>query len=995
MSAGSSAERMLRFLKRHRLTALSVLLVLTVLAGAKALTLPVALYPSIDFPRISVIVSTRDLPFSQMEVRVTRPVSMALRGVTGVREVRSRTSRGSSEFFVRFSWDTPMVLALSRVNQALARVLPDLPPGTRSRAIRMISADTPVYQIALTSRSRSPSELTDLARYRLLPFLVNIPGVWKVEIVGGQGREVHVEVNPYELASAGKSMQDVLAALPDHNRIGVVGRLSEYHQILLLEVHNALSGLDSVRRLFLPGSGQAPLPLSEVATVRFGIRPADRMVRVSAFGEPAILLNVFRAHRENTLGVVDRIEAQKKTLTHLLPPGVQSRVTYDQGHVIGQAIFHVSVALLLGIGVAFSVILLFLRRVRPFVLVATLVPMILVLALGLLAVFHQSINLLTLGGLAAGTGLVIDDFVVILEGGRRLPVLLRPFLFSSLASIVVLIPLFGLGGLAGAFFMPLALTLLLLLVLSLAVNLFVTPSFLGEERERLSGRRTELFLDKVFSIPRWGVVAALLLFFAASVLVLHRGLATNFMPRMDEGAFLIDIHAPPGTSLEDSDRAFSRIETYLRTLPEVVSTSRRLGAEMGFYITEPTKGDIIVRLSDDRRRTVFQVIDQVRQYVRKTEPELSVEFPQILEDMLNDLIGTEAPVVLRIHGSDRARMEEAVPAVISLLKKIPGVVDVARSERPVPPASLIHVESELAASYHLTPRQVIDDLRTGLWGVPVTTVMEGEIPRPVRVMDAPQPFRTLEGIRHFPVETPTGLIPLSRIARWSDEPERSELDELNLAPVISVSGRLSGSDLGTVSAGIDRALSQVSLPPSVWVDLGGYAIWQKKSFSQLTSALLFAILLVAGVVFALGQRFAPPVILLVGVFFSVIAALLTLTIFHHSLNLSSFVGLVLVAGISAENGLLVIDRALQSPGDSRERFTRALSDRIVPLLMTHIANAMALLPLAVAAGAGLDMERSFSIAVLGGLAGSFLSSVFLLPILGSSWFAASFERTPE
>ncbi len=187
MSAGSGAERLLRFQRRHRVTALFILLILTVLAGARALTLPVALYPSIDFPRISVIVSTRDLPFSQMEVRVTRPVSMALRGVTGVREVRSRTSRGSSEFFIRFSWNTPMVLALSRVNQALARVLPDLPPGTRSRAIRMISADTPVYQMALTSQSRSPSELTDLARYRLLPFLVNIPGVWKVEIVGGAG----------------------------------------------------------------------------------------------------------------------------------------------------------------------------------------------------------------------------------------------------------------------------------------------------------------------------------------------------------------------------------------------------------------------------------------------------------------------------------------------------------------------------------------------------------------------------------------------------------------------------------------------------------------------------------------------------------------------------------------------------------------------------------------------------------------------------------------
>lgn len=987
---------MLRFLRRHRLTALFILLIMTVLAGAKALTLPVALYPSIDFPRISVIVTTKDLPFSQMEVRITRPVSMALRGVTGVQEVRSRTSRGSAEFFVRFSWRSPMVLALSRVNQALSRVLPDLPPGTRSRAIRMISADTPVYQMALTSQTRSPSTLTDLAKYRLVPFLVNIPGVWKVEIVGGKGREVHVEVNPYELASAGKTMQDVLSALPDHNRIGVVGRLSEYHQLLLLEVHNALSGLSPVRRLFLSGAGQAPLPLSQVATVRWGIRPADRMVRVSADQRPAVILNVFRAHQENALAVVNRIESRRGILAHLLPSGVQSRVTYDQGHVIGQAILHVSLALTLGIVSAFAVILLFLRRLRPFLLVGTFVPIVLVLALGLLAVLHQSINLLTLGGLAAGTGLVIDDFVVVLEGGSRLPVLLRPFVFSSLASMVVLIPLFGLGGMVGAFFMPLALTLFLLLLLSLLVNLFVTPSFLEEREEIRSHPKTERFLERVFALPRWGVLAFLALFSIGGLLAMRQGLPTNFMPRMDEGAFLIDIHAPPGTSLDDSERAFSRIEGFLHTLPEVISTSRRLGAEMGFYITEPTKGDIIVRLSDTRTRTVFQVIAQVRSYVKTNEPELSVDFPQILEDALNDLIGTEAPVLVRIHGSDRARMEQAVPSIVALLDSVPGVVDVARSERPVPPATRIHVDSELAAAYHLTPRAVIDDLRTGLWGRSVTTVMEGEIPRPVRVLDVPAPFGTLEGIRRFPVETATGLIPLSRIVHWSEEPERAELDDLNLAPVVSVEGRLSGaSDLGTVSSRIGRGLAKLALPPSVWVDLGGYATWQKNSFRQLSFALLFAVLLVTGVIYALVRKAAPPLLLLSGVFMSVLTALLVLVLFHHSLNLSSFVGLVLVAGIAAENGLLVLDRALWAQGSARDRFVQALSDRMLPLLMTHVANATALLPLALATGAGLDMERSFSIAVLGGLAGSLFSSVLLLPALGTAWFARSFERTPE
>ncbi|MGC8528925.1 MAG: efflux RND transporter permease subunit [Leptospirillia bacterium] len=997
LESGRGEGPIFRFLHRHRSTFLLGFVLLATLAGVRLFSLPVALYPSIDYPRISVIVTTHDRPFSQMSVRVTRPVSVALRGISGVREVRSRTSRGSAQFFVRFGWNTPMVLALSRVNQAIGRVMPDLPVGSRSRAIRMISADTPVLQLALSSPTRSLPELTDMARYRLMPFLVNVPGVWKTEVVGAKTRELHVEVNPYELAGAGKTLGDVLGALPAHNRIGVVGRLSEYHQIALLEVHNALSGPEAVRGLYLPGSGQAPLPLSQVARVHWGEAPGDDMVRVAANGRPAVLLNVYRAHGESALRVVHRIKAREKTLRHLLPPGVEIRTTYDQGHVIGQAILHVAVALLVGMGAAFAVVLLFLRRPRPFFLMATFVPMIMILTLGALSFLHQSINLLTLGGIAAGTGLVIDDFVVVLEGANRLRRLVRPFLFSSLATVVVLLPLFDLGGLVGAFFRPLALTLLLLLSISLVVNLILTPSFVvrsaGEADRSL--QRLPPFLGEVLGkvrTTRWAALFSVVLILSVALWLRDR-LPTNFMPRMDEGAFLIDIHAPPGTSVEDSSRAFSRIEAFLSTLPEVRSISRRLGAEMGFYITEPTKGDIIVRLRDHRRRSVFAVISSVRAFVRERDPELSVDFPQILEDSLNDLVGTEAPVVLRIHGDDRTVMEKAVPSVETLLERVPGVVDVARTSRPVPTAYRIVVRSEMAASYHVDPDQVIRNLRTGLWGVRTGFVMEGGLPRPLRVLETPGAFRTLEEVRRFPVETPSGLIPLSRLARIGGEPFISEEDDTNLAPVISIEGRISGTDLGTVTRRLDRALATLSLPSSVWVDLGGYALWQKKSFRELSLALLGAALLSVGVVYALTRRLVPPFLLLAGVVFSVLMALVALTATGHSLNISSFVGLILVAGITAENALLVLDRAISETGGAAERFSLALSDRWRPLVMTHAANTLALLPLALGNGAGLDMERSFAIAVLGGLMGSLVVSSVLLPLLGAGFFARSFERS--
>ena len=340
-------------------------------------------------------------------------------------------------------------------------------------------------------------------------------------------------------------------------------------------------------------------------------------------------------------------------------------------------------------------------------------------------------------------------------------------------------------------------------------------------------------------------------------------------------------------------------------------------------------------------------------------------------------------------------MEKAVPAVEKLLAGVPGVVDVARTSRPVPTAYRIVVRSEMAATYHVDPDQVIKNLRTGLWGVNTGFVMEGGIPRPLRVLETPGAFRTLEEVRRFPVETPSGLIPLSRLARIGGEPFISEEDDTNLAPVISIEGRISGTDLGTVTRSLDRDLASLSLPSSVWVDLGGYALWQKKSFRELSLALLGAALLSVGVIYALTRRPVPPFLLLGGVLFSVLMALGALTATGHSLNISSFVGLILVAGITAENALLVLDRALSETGSAAERFSLALSDRWRPLVMTHAANVLALLPLALGRGAGLDMERSFAIAVLGGLAGSLVVSSLLLPLLGAGFFARSFERSPS
>ncbi|MHB8421977.1 MAG: efflux RND transporter permease subunit [Leptospirales bacterium] len=969
-------------LSRFRSFSLLLTIVLALIGGGKAANIPITLYPSIDFPRVSVIVSAPDIPFREMESRVTRPVGIALRSVRGVRDLRSRTMQGSSEFFLRFSWSSPMRMALPRVGQALDRVRGSLPPGTRIRFLRMYPSDTPVLGLAFHGNGQSLSRLTEVARYRIIPFLSNLPGVWKADVVGAKTREVHVEVDPFKLAGVHRTMQEVVDALSFQNRIGVVGRVTQFHRMKTLEVNNILTSPEDVRRLFIPSSAGVPLPLREVATIKEGIRPADDWVRVTSDGVPSVLVQVFRAHGGNAITIRQELMKHWSELRHLLPSGVHLSIYYDQGELVLAAIRHVSIALLIGLLAALGIVLLFLRSMRPFLVMACLTPAIGLITLGVLDLLGQSINLMTLGGIAAGMGLVIDDFIVIVEGGRhrtRIVRLLKPFVISGFLTMIAIVPILGIGGLVGAFFMPLALSFVTILAVSLLVNTFVTPFYL----KNMEGNQEESRSAWSDSLSRASPLFVAVLSFGIAILFGFslRALSTNFMPRMDEGAFVLDFHAPPGSSLGDTDRIVRRVETKILSIPGVEATSRRLGTEMGFFITEPNKGDIVVRLSSDRKESIFSVMDRVRVWSHAHEPELETDFSQVLEDMLGDLIGVEAPIVVQLHGQDRELLMHWAQKAETLIQSVPGMVDVRLSVRPMAPALDVHVDRQRAALYGMTPDGVIRTLRTDLLGTRATTLLEHDIPLSVRVLYPPLYSRDRLGLERLPLETPGGLIPISQISTWKDSPLLFEEEDLNLSPVLMIKGRLEGRNLGKAIETIRSRLSSLPLPSSIWITYSGAYAQEKKSFRSLGKALIGGFLLVFTLLFGYFREWRSPTSIFLATVFSLLAGVSALVVTHRSLNISSFVGLILVLGITAENGFLVAARFNDSTGSFSERIRSALRDRFLPLLMTHFATLFALLPLAVGGGAGLDMERPLAIAVIGGLVGSFLSSTFLIPSL--------------
>jgi multidrug efflux pump subunit AcrB len=871
-----------------------------------------------------------------------------------------------------------MSLALPRVAQAIERIRGDLPPGTSIQAIRMYPSDTPVLTVALSSNSNNLPQITRIAKTRLIPYISNLPGVWKSEIAGGKNPEIHVEVDPYKLAGAHRTFSDVVSALSTQNKIGVIGPRTENHRLKTVQIDNTMTGTSAISRIFLPSPSGVPLPIDLLATVHRGVRPSDETIRISANGSPAVLLLIYRAHGGNALTIQRALLSHMDEFKRLLPKGCTPAIVYDQGELVHDAIRHVLWALAIGLAGAMAIVILILRRVSPILLMGALLPAILFISAGILGLLGETLNLMILGGIAAGVGLVIDDFIVIIEGGRhalRMRGLLIPFILSGLITILALVPLFGMNGLVGAFFKPLAISFVTLLGVSLLVNTFVTPAFIQQESEMPEAISTRMLTR--LSPPL--ILGSGAILFAFLLLPLTH-IKTNFMARMDEGSFTLDFHAPVGSSINDMDRAVLRVENHIRSLPGVIDTTRRLGTEMGFYITEPNKGDFVIRLSGNHPKSTFTLIRELRPWVQKNEPELDTDYSQVMEDSLGDLIGVSAPVVIEVHGPNRKDLLRTASMIQHSLDGIPGLVDVHLSVRPMGDTLDGHVIAPLAALSGLTPESIITQTREDLMGINATTVLSPKGPLPVRVLYPSQYRNGLIPLSHLPMTQSDGsLIPLSQVVTFANTSPAIEEEDKNLSPILRIEGRLDHGNLGGVIKAIKTRISSLTLPKSSWVTYSGAYKQEQKSFRTLGEALLGSVLLIVTILYGMFGKWTAPLVLTAGIAFSVLAGIAALTISGRTLNISSFVGLILVVGLSAENGFLVANRFDSATGSPREKLKEALSDRFLPIVMTHLANAAALLPLALGGGAGLDMERPLAVAVLGGLAGSFFSSVFLIP----------------
>jgi CzcA family heavy metal efflux pump len=982
--------------------------------------IPISIFPQTDFPRIIILVDNGIAPVDVQMLTVTRPIEQAIRLVPGITDVRSVTSRGSSEISVFFRWDVDIHDALHLVQGRISQIMSTLPASTSFYINRLTFSVFPMIGFSITSPTRSLSELWDLAYYDIAPRLYRLPGVAEARIVGGRPTEYHVLVDPEKLNSYGLPLTKVVDAIRNTNNIASSGMIQENYHLYLTTVTGLMHKKEQIENCVVDVVKGTPILIKDIAQVVPGERPVYNIV--TADGKPAVLVNVLQQPDGNAVAIADAVNRELVDIQRSLAKDVHMSVFYDQSQLVRDSIGSVRDAILIGLLLSIAVLTGFLKNWRTTIIAAIVIPIATLIAIVFIMLFHLSFNLMTLGGIAACIGIVIDDAIVMVENivvhlslGQTPPEAsksaikeLTPALIgSTLTPIMVFVPLVFLGGITAVFFRALAFTMATALLASLLLAVLFTPVLAGiflkatkrsvatdlsEAEQAGEGRILRRLTAWYEAALSWAllhtktILAATLGIVVISIGIYYR-LGSGFLPEMDEGAFVLDYVMPSGTSLQETDRVLRHIQDILMETPEVESYSRRTGARLALAIAEPNTGDFLVKLKRNRKRSVDMVIGELRRKITSSEPAIEVEFPHILEDLVGDLAWSPQPIEIKVYNDDEAAYKEVARRIEEWLPKIPGVVDVVNQTFVIGPAVNFRVDLEKAQRAGFTV-QNIADLEAAIQDGELASDMirGGNRLVGIRVRYPKQYRSSIDKLKSLLITSPTGVtVPLSSVTNVEMEETQTEVHRDNLRNDAVVTARLEGRDLGSAMKEIqDRLPREISLPPGTDIEFGGLYKIQQESFRGLTQVLLASILLIFIVLVFEFRSFSHPIAILAATILCGSGALLALFLTGTALNISSFMGAILVVGIVQKNGILMLDSeqhfsALGHP--PKEAIFLAGRRRLRPILMTALAVIFGMLPLAFAIGSGAEILQPLAIAVIGGVSISMVLSLLVTPVL--------------
>lgn len=1003
-----------RFCRQNRYAVYLLTAFLTIAGLIAIFQLPSNIYPELNFPRIVILAHAGDLAPDTMLLNVTRPLEESVATTLGVRRVDSKTIRGNSEINILFQPDMDMQYALQLVQGRVSEARSSLPADTELETERVTPVVYPVFSLILNGNVPD-ADLRDDAYYILRPLLSRIPGVGIIQVQATDEREVSVIVDPQKMLAHRLSLVDIAAELRATNQVTSVGRLpKDYLQYLILTTGQFVN-LDDIRNTVVAIDNGTPIRVSDLAEVRYGV--ADKQTLITGNGKPAALINISRQIGGNILQLTRSIQDQIAHLGSAIPKTLHISVVYDLAEFVSESIGSVRDAILIGALFATLILFAFLRDSRTTLVAATSLPLSVIGTFFFLRLFGGTLNLMTLGGLAIAIGLIIDDAVVIIENiyrhlglgesqtdaaERGTRELLGPVIGSTATTLVVFLPLSLLKGVVGEFFSALCLTLgisvLLSLVFALAVIPLLSLRFLSTATHRSQSAK---FIEPVnrayekavrWSLGHRAIVAGAALALVVLGVILYLNVDTGFLPEMDEGGYVLDYLTPAGTSLDETNRLVEQVEKRVAAMPETQSFSRRTGAEMGLYATQQNKGDILVKLKPrwpkgPRRRSTEEVMDDMRAQIAANIPGLDVEFTQLLQDMLGDLEGAPEPVQLKIFGNSMDVLERVADTVSGKLQKIPGIVDYVGLQKGNPEI-VFHVDPALTGRAGLTADQVTAQVSAGLLGLTDTQLREADRTVDIRVR-FPDSFRyNYANVLQYPILTPAKqIVPLTSLATVDQVNGEAELQRENQRLMVELTARLENRDLGSGIRDVQKMMDGISLPTGTTYEIGGQYESQQDSFRQLLSVLGLALGAVFVVLVIQFREFRPALIILSAAPLSLVGVFAMLFVTGTALNVSSFMGIILMVGLVVKNGIILFEYVHKLWKEEGMRLSEALvaagKIRVRPILMTTLATLFGLLPLALGLGSGAELQKPLALAVIGGLLLSTFLTLLLMPVLYS------------
>lgn len=1019
----------------NRKVTTSMLVMIVVVLGILAYTqLGLDFFPELEFPTVSVITSYQGVSPEDIENTITRPLEQVVNTVSGVKNVNSTSSEGVSVIMVELEWGTNLDFAAQDIRDQIGIYAGYLPEDASDpMVVKFDISQMPIVFWGVTG-DRPVDELKEIIEEEVAMRIERIEGVASSQVFAPETREIQVNIDMPALESRKLSLQQVIQVLRMENLNLPAGHLVERHKEFLIRTKGEYDSLNDIRGIVV-GSTESnqPIYLSDVAVVEDTLKETRYLARIQQ--ESGVYLMVSKRSGANTVITAEAAKEELKRIKKNLPEDINFYVAMDQSDMIQQVIRQTGNNALVGGILAVFFILLFLRNWRPTITIALAIPLSIITTFIAFYAAGYTINLLTLGGLALGIGMLVDNAVVVIEnifrhleeGQKRDNAAKKgasevgmAITASTLTTIAVFFPMMFASGITGKLTRGLALAIAFSLIASLFVALTIIPLvasliFKANNKngpnnhkkkkvqfERFRGRYRSL-LHTALKHRGWVLAGALGIFLISFVIIPFVG--TEFMPASDRDMILLQVKMPVGTALEETNRVTGMVEKLMLEEPGVDIVSAQIGSQAeddpadtgsGFSPSGPHEALLWVGLVNQSERELsdLQILEKIRFKLPRLQ---NVKFEAI--DMSQMMMGgAMAPVELKIFGDEIERLRSIADNVVARIQDVEGLRDVTHSLAEGRPEYQINIDRDKASRMGLSLAQVANTVQTASLGTVATHYREGNDEFDVRVRLQEEFRDELRDIKNIPVVTPMNtMVRLDQIAEVSEGEGPVQIDRENQARVVTVSANIAGRDLGSIMEDVISRTTEIDagLPTGYFIEYGGQYEDMQEAFRTMILVFLMATLLVYMIMASQFESFLHPFVIMFTIPLALVGVMLALLISGNTLSLISLIGFIILAGIAVNNGIVMIDyiNQLKNRGlDKKEAILEGCTVRLRPVLITALTTIMGMVPMAISTSAGSEMRSPMAVAVIGGLVATTLLTLFVIPILYSLFDRVSFKE---